>query len=383
MKKFMMHMKKPMIQMLIIITILFGAIFGFKKIVAIKKNNYMKEHGSPIVYVSATKVQNLPWQRQLKATGSIRAIMGVNVTTELAGMVRTITFTPGAIVKKGELLAELDIAPDVAQLHLYEANAKLADITYHRDKAQYAVKAVSKQQLDSDAANLETTQAQVAQQQAIIEEKTIRAPFNGRVGICEINPGQYLNPGDTVTMLQTLDPIYVDFYVPQQSLFELKRGQETQVTIDSLPGKIFIGKVTAINPGVDPSVRNVKVEATLPNSDLLLTPGMFASVTLNIEQVKPYLTLPISAITFNPYGEVIYIIKQIGKDKDGKPILIAKERFITTGEKRGDQITILSGLKKGDWIVTSGQLKLKNNSRIIVNNAVRPTYDPSPHPVDV
>jgi membrane fusion protein (multidrug efflux system) len=376
-------MKKPMMWMLIGVIILFGAIFGFKKFVTAAQGRYMKAHSAPIVYVSATKVAYSPWQPQLNATGSIRAITGVNVTTELAGMVRTIAFTPGATVNKGDLLAQLDIAPEVAQLHVYEANAELAKITYERDKAQYAVKAVSKQQLDSDNANLKSTEAQVAQENAIIEQKTIRAPFNGRVGICQINPGQYLKPGDTVTMLQTLDPIYVDFYIPQQSLFELKTGQDTSVVIDTLPGKIFTGKITTINPGVDTNVRNVEVEATLPNPDFLLTPGMFAAVTINIQQPIKYLTLPISAVSFNPYGEVIYIIKQTGTDKDGKPILIAKERFITTGEKRGDQITILSGLEEGDWIVTSGQLKLKNGSRVIVNNTVAPTNDPAPQPVDV
>lgn len=376
-------MKKPMMWMLIGVLILFGAIFGFKKFITVQQSRYMKEHSSPAVSVSATKVQNLPWQPQLKATGNVRAIRGVNVTTELAGMVSLITFTPGATVKKGDLLAQLDIAADVAQLHIYEASAELAKITYERDKAQYAVKAISKQQLDSDYANFKSTNAQVAQQLAVIEEKTIRAPFDGRVGICQINPGQYLNPGDTVTMLQTLDPIYVDFYIPQQALFDLKLGQETSVSIDSLPQTIFKGKITTINPGVDSNVRNVEVEATLPNSNFLLTPGMFASVVININQPKNYLTLPISAISFNPYGEVIYIIKQTGKDNKGKPILVAKERFITTGEKRGDQITILSGLKEGDWVVTSGQLKLKNGSRIIVNNTIPPTNNPSPEPVDV
>jgi membrane fusion protein (multidrug efflux system) len=376
-------MKKPMMWMLICVAILFSLVFGYKKFGNIMQDRFMEKHSSPAVYVSATKVQNLPWQPQLKATGSLRAITGVNVTTELAGMVRIIAFTPGAYVKKDDLLAQLDIAPDVAQLHVYEANAELAKITYERDKAQYAVKAVSKQQLDSDNANLKSTNAQVAQQQAIIEEKTIRAPFSGRVGICQVNPGQYIKPGDTVTMLQTLDPIYVDFYVPQQSIFDLKTGQEATITIDTLPGKNFTGKITTINPGVDPNVRNVEVEATLPNPDSLLTPGMFASVAINIDQPKNYLTLPISAISFNPYGEVIYIIKQTGKDPEGKPILIAKERFVTTGEKRGDQITVLSGLNEGDWVVTSGQLKLKNGSKVIVNNSVIPTDEASPHPIDV
>jgi len=376
-------MKKAMTWMLIIVITLFGAIFGFKQFKSTMQDRYMKSQSSPIVYVSAIKVMNLPWQSQLTATGNIRAITGVNVTTELAGMVRIIAFTPGMTVKKDQLLAQLDIAPDTAQLHIYQANAELAKITYNRDKAQYLVKAVSKQQLDSDQANLKSTEAQVAEQLAIIEQKTIRAPFDGRAGICLINPGQYLKPGDTVTMLQTLDPIYVDFYIPQQSIFQLEKDQQVNVTIDTLPDNIFTGKISTINPGVDPSVRNVEVEATLPNPSGLLTPGMFAAVNVHTGKPKNYLTLPISAISFNPYGEVIYIIKQTGKDKEGKPILIAKQRFVTTGEKRGDQIIILNGLNEGDWIVTSGQIKLKNGSRVIVNNTVSPTNDPSPHPIDI
>lgn len=376
-------MKKAMMWMLLIVILLFGSIFGFKQFKSVMQTRYMKSNSSPIVYVSAIKVMNLPWQPQLTATGNIRAITGVNVTTELAGMVRIIAFTPGANVKKDQLLAQLDIAPDTAQLHVYQANAELAKITYNRDKAQYLVKAVSKQQLDSDQANLKSTEAQVAEELAIIEQKTIRAPFDGRVGICLINPGQYLKPGDTVTMLQTLDPIYVDFYIPQQSIFQLEKNQSVNIAIDTLPDKVFTGEITTINPGVDTSVRNVEVEATLPNPDGLLTPGMFASVIINTGKPENYLTLPLTAISFNPYGEVIYIIKQTGKDKDGKPILIAKQRFVTTGEKRGDQIVILNGVNEGDWIVTSGQLKLKNGSRVIVNNSVSPTNDPSPHPIDV
>jgi membrane fusion protein (multidrug efflux system) len=375
-------MKKNMIWMLLSVTLLFGAIFGFKYLKSAGQDHYMKSHSSPIVYVSAIKTTMLPWQPQLHVSGSLRAITGVNVTSELAGMVRIIAFTPGAHVKKGQLLAQLDIEPEIAQLHVYQSNAELAKITYERDKAQYQVKAVSKQQLDSDYANLKSTNAQVAQELAIIDEKTIRAPFDGRVGICLINPGQYLQPGNSVTMLQTLDPIYVDFYIPQQSLFELEKNQNVTVTIDSLPNKIFSGKITTINPGVDTNVRNVEVEATFPNPDSLLTPGMFASVTIDTGTPKNYLTLPISAISFNPYGQVIYIIKQTGKDKEGKPILIVKQHFVTTGEKRGDQITVLSGLQEGDWVVTSGQLKLKNGSQIIVNNTVSPTNDPAPHPVD-
>jgi membrane fusion protein (multidrug efflux system) len=183
-------------------------------------------------------------------------------------------------------------------------------------------------------------------------------------------------------MIQTLDPIFVDFYIPQQSLHQLKKGQFAAVSIQSHPKKAFIGKITTIDPGVDPSVRNVQVEATIPNQNLILVPGMFVSVYIETGKPISYLTLPQSAISFNPYGDIVYIIENAGKDDQGKPKLIAKQRFVVTGEKRGDQITILDGLKEGDKIVTSGQLKLHNGSLVSINNAIQPSNNPAPTPVD-
>jgi membrane fusion protein (multidrug efflux system) len=343
---------------------------------------FMNEHSSPSVTVSAMDVKFSDWQSELKASGSTRAVLGVNVTTELAGMVKTIYFVPGSYVKKGDLLAELNLDPDKAQLDVLKANESLANINYTRDKAQYAIHAISKAVLDTDVANLASARAQVAQQEAIIAQKTVRAPFSGRLGISNIYPGQYIIPGDKVTMLQNLDPIFVDFYVPQQSLHLLKKGQFAAVSIQSHPKRAFIGKITAIDPGVDPSVRNVQVEATIPNQELILAPGMFVSVYIETGKPTPYLTLPQSAISFNPYGEIVYIIESAGKDEQEKPKLIAKQRFVVTGEKRGDQITVLNGLKEGDKIVTSGQLKLHNNSPVTINNSVEPSNNPTPAPVD-
>jgi membrane fusion protein (multidrug efflux system) len=322
------------------------------------------------------------WQPQLKAAGSLRAVLGVNVTTELAGMVRSIHFTPGSIVKKNDLLVQLDIDPDTAQLHTLQANAELAAITYKRDSAQFTIHAISKATLDTDAANLKSAQAQVEQQEAIIAQKTIRAPFSGRLGISAINPGQYVNPGDKITMLQTLDPLYVDFYVPQQALSTLKTGQSIVMTVDAFPTLKFNGTITTIDPGLDANVRNVQVEATVSNPHLDLAPGMFAAVTVNSGTPEIHLTLPLSAVSFNPYGELVYVIHETHPNKKSEPVLVAKETFVVTGEKRGDQVAILQGLKEGDTIVTSGQLKLKNGSRVIVNNAITPMNNSVPAPVD-
>lgn len=373
-------MKKRMLIMLIALGILFGGIFIYKVFMGFMLKRYFASMENPVITVSATNVQKSDWETQIKAVGSTRAVLGVNVTAQLAGMIQKIYFTPGATVKEGTVLVQQNADPDIAQLHALQANAELARITYERDRLQYKVKAVSKQQVDSDEQNLKSTRAQVAQQAATVNKLTVRAPFTGRLGISKVNPGQYLNPGDQVVTLQQLDPIYVDFYLPQQMLAQLKVGQEVTVTADPFPGRKYRGKITTINPLVDTSTRNIEVEATVSNSRVELTPGMFASVEIQTAEVQSYLTLPQSAITFNPYGDIVYIVKDQNKEKDsnGNPIFTVSQVFITIGETRGDQIAILKGLKEGDRVVTSGQLKLKNGSRISINNTVQPSDHPSP-----
>jgi membrane fusion protein (multidrug efflux system) len=370
--------KKRMIIMLICLGILFGGIFAYKIFVGFMIKKYMAANSNPVVTVSAMQVDYQTWQPRLTASGSLRAIKGVNVTAQLAGMVQKIYFTPGSNVEENTLLVQLNADDDIALLHSLEASAELAVITYNRDKAQYKVQAVSKETLDTDAANVKNTAAQVAQQAAVVEKKSIRAPFTGRLGISQVNPGQYVNPGGSVVMLQTLDPIYADFYVPQQALAQLKVGMPVTVTSDTYPHKTFTGKITTINPGVEVDTRNVEVEATIANPQLELAPGMFVSVEVTIGEARPFLTLPQTAISFNPYGSVAYIVTETGKDKKGKPILTVKQSFVTTGETRGDQVVILKGLQKGQTVVTSGQLKLKNGSLVEINNAITPSNNPAP-----
>ena len=371
-----------MIKMLICVGALFGLIFIFKIGQAMLVKHFTNEHKMPIVTISAMQAQMSAWEPQFKATGSLRTIKGVEVTTELAGMVRTINFTPGAFVQQGTLLVQLDIDPDVAQLHSLQAAANLAKITYNRDKSQYKIGAVSKQTLDSDLANLESDVAQVVEQQANIAKKTITAPFTGKLGINQVNIGQYLNPGDKIVMLETLDPIYVDFYVPQEDIFQLEVGQPVSVYVDSHPDTTFNGQITTINPAVDANVRNVEVEATLPNPTNKLLPGMFVSVTVKTGVPKSYLTLPQTAISFNSYGDIAYILQKTDQKQDGHDIWKATQTFVTTGETRGDQIAVLKGIKQGDMVVTSGQLKLKNGSLVIIDNSVQPSNNPNPHVIN-
>jgi membrane fusion protein (multidrug efflux system) len=373
------EMKRPMKIMLISLGIFFGVIFLYKFIGHMMMKHFIATSEQPAVTVSAMKVGLESWQPKLKASGGLRATKGVNVTAQVSGMIQTIYFTPGAMVEEGTPLVQQNADPDNAQLHALQASAELARITFERDKAQYKIHAVSKQQLDSDEQNLKNLRAQVEQQKANAVMKTIKAPFSGRLGVSKVNPGQFLNPGDVVVMLQTLDPIYADFYMPQQTLAQLKVGQTVSVVTNTFPDKVFTGQITTIDPGVDTSNRNVLVEATIANPHGELAPGMYTSVEVDAGAPQPYLTLPQTAISFNSFGDIVYIIKESGKkDKDGKPELIAKQSFVTTGDVRGDQITVLTGLRSGDMVVTSGQLKLKNGSVVVINNTVQPSNNPNP-----
>ncbi|MBA2711876.1 MAG: efflux RND transporter periplasmic adaptor subunit [Tatlockia sp.] len=368
-----------MIIMLFSVAIVFSLIFAWKYYKGLMIQQYLKTVSSPIKTVSTMKITSSLWQPKLKAVGSLRARVGVNVTTELPGMVQTIHFTPGAEVQKGQVMVQLNAAAEIGLLHALQAQVELAKITYERDKRQFAARAVAKQVVDTDEWNLKKLQAQVEEQTATVEKKTIKAPFTGRVGINNINPGQYLNVGNIVTTLQALDPIYADFFMPQQALAKLKNNQAVTITVDTFPGRIFNGRITTIQPAVESASRNVLIEATIPNPKLILTPGMFAQVEVDVANPINYITVPQSAITFNPYGDIAYIVVDEGKKDDkNQLILTVRQVFVILGDSRGDQVAVLKGLKKGDIVVTSGQLKLKNGSRIAINNNIQPSNQADP-----
>ncbi len=376
------HSSRPMVIMLILVGLFFGCIFAYITIKNAMINKFLKSSAEPPIAVSSIRAENQSWQPKFKASGSLRTIQGIDVTTEIAGMVRHIEFTPGAKVNAGDVLVQLNSDADLALLHSLEALAALAKITYERDKLQYEIKAISKETLDTSEADLKNKVAQVEQQAAMLAKKTIKAPFSGRLGISAVYLGQYVNPGDKVVTLQTFDPIYFDFYVPQQIINKIAVDQIVTITSDAIPESIVTGKITTLDPKADPLTRNVQVEATISNPENKLLPGMFAQVEVNIGAAQQHLTLPQSAISFNPYGELIYLINQKGKDKNGKPILAVKQSFVTVGLSRGDQIAVLSGLKEGDVVVTAGQHKLKNGSVVIINNSIQPRNDQLPKVVN-
>jgi len=372
---------KRMIFMLIAVGLLLGAVVGFNVFKGIMIKKFMASMGSPPASVSTIAASEQAWQPQVAAVGSLRAVHGVDVTTEVAGLVRSVNFSSGQNVQAGQLLVQLNIDSDVAQLHALQANADLAQVVYNRDKIQLQAQAIAQAQLDSDLADLHSKQAQVASQQALVDKKTIRAPFAGRLGITTVNPGQYLNPGDAIVTLQAIDPIYVDFNVPQQQLGQLAVGQNLELRSDSYGGQTFTGHITSISPKVDTSTRNVQLEAIVDNHAGKLLPGMYANVEVNAGGKQEYLTLPQTAIAYNPYGATIYVVKPgTTAGKDGKILPIAQQAFVTTGPTRGDQVAILKGLTAGTQVVTSGQLKLKNGTPLIIDNSVQPANDANPTP---
>lgn len=374
-------MAKRMIIMLVCVCVLLGGLVGFNLFRAHMIKKFMASNISPPATVTAAVAGFQTWQPQLAAVGSLRAVRGVDVTTEVAGLVREVTFNSGQEVKAGQMLVRLNDDSDRAQLASLKAAAELAQTVYTRDKAQYDIQAIAKAQLDSDAADLKSKRAQVDQQAALVDKKTIRAPFAGRVGITTVNPGQYLNPGDAIVTLQAIDTIYADFYLPQQQLGQLQVGQSVVVDTNAFSNRTFAGKIRSINPRVDSTTRNVQIEATVDNRERKLLPGMYANVKIDAGSAQRYLTLPQTAITYNPYGATVFIVKPgTQKDAHGNTMPVAQQVFVTPGPTRGDQVAILKGVSEGTQVVTSGQLKLKNGTSLVIDNRVLPADNPNPMP---
>jgi membrane fusion protein (multidrug efflux system) len=375
-------MIKRMVIMLIAVAVVLGGIFGFQLFKAAMIKKFMSAMASPPQTVSATKAGFSAWQPKIEAIGSLRAVNGADLSIEVSGVVGSISFNSGDDVKEGAELLKLRSEDDLAKLQSLQATAELNNITYQRDLQQFKLQAVSQANLDTDAANLKNANAQVAQQQAILDKKTLRAPFAGHLGIRAVDIGQYLSAGTAIVTLQALDPIFMDFFVPQQSIDRLRLGQTIAVKVDAYKDQTFPGEVSAINPRVDASSRNVQVRATLKNADHRLLPGMYATVEINTGAPQNYITLPQTVITYNPYGDTVFILDSKGADANGKPQLIARQTFVTTGPTRGDQVAVLKGVNDGETIVTAGQLKLHNGSTVLIDNSVTPTADAAPVPVD-
>jgi membrane fusion protein (multidrug efflux system) len=376
-------MKKRMTIMLVAVGIVLAGIFGFQALKAVMIKKFMSALSNPPQTVSTAKAVTSAWQPNIEAIGSLRAVNGADLSLEVSGVVDSISFNSGDDVAQGALLLKLRSDDDAAKLESLQATAELNQITYDRDQKQFKLQAVSQATLDTDDANLKNAKAQVAQQQAILDKKTLRAPFAGHLGIRAVDLGQYLGAGTVIVTLQALDPVFVDFFVPQQSMDQIRLGQTVTVKIDAFKDQSFTGKITAVNPRVDASSRNVQIRATLGNADHKLIPGMYATIDIATGAPKNYVTLPQTAITYNPYGDTVYIVDRKTDGTDGKPQLFARQNFVTTGPTRGDQVAVLKGINDGDEVVTAGQLKLHNGSPILIDNSIMPSADAAPNvPLD-
>jgi len=371
-----------MIIMLSITGLVFGGIYGFQQFRNKMIQQAIRGQGMPPQAVSTMIAQAQSWQPTVEAVGTLRAASGASLAAEVGGLVTEIHFESGATVKAGQLLVELNAAPLKAQLEQLKAAAVLARQNFERDSAQLKVQAVSQAVVDADAANLQSAQAQVAMQQATIAQKTIRAPFAGKLGIRQIDLGQYLAAGSAIVSLQKLDSMYLDFTVPQAQIDLIHAGDKVVVQTNAMPGKKFVGKVAAIEPLVDTATRNLMVRARIENSKNALLPGLFATVKVDEGGKREFITVPNSAIAYNPYGSTVFIVKDGGKGTDGKPKLSVEQRFVTTGAMRGDQVAVLTGLKTGETVVTAGQLKLRNGASVFVNNSVPTANNPNPEVKD-
>lgn len=374
-------MIKRMLIMLVLVGVVLGGIFGFKSFVNGKIKEAMAAIGAAPQTVSTTKAEYSQWQTQLQAVGSLRAVRGADLSLEVAGVVEEINFDSGEEVQAGQVLLRLRDEDDVAKLKSLEAAAELSQINYDRDLKQFKAQAVSQATVDTDAANLKNNKALAEQQKAIVDKKTLKAPFAGKLGLRQVDLGQFLSAGTNIVTLQALAPIFADFFVPQQSLADIRVGQKVTLRTDTYPGKTFEGKVTAINPKVEAGTRNVQVRAEIPNTDHLLVPGMYATVDTSIGEPQKFITLPQTAITYNPYGNIVYVVDE-KKGGDGKAQLTVHQTFVTLGATRGDQVAIVKGLDEGQTVVTGGQMKLRNGVSILVNNSVQPKNDPNPRPAD-
>ena len=332
--------------------------------------------------VSAVVAREEKWQGTLTAIGSVTAVQGVTVTPEIAGIVRELAFESGAVVSKGDLLVRLDTSTEEAQLRALEAQEELARLNVVRERSLRSQNMVSQAQLDAAEATLKQAQGTADATRAIIQKKTIRAPFAGRLGLRLINLGQYLETGKPIVSLQSLTPIYAEFSLPQQELARLKTGLRTQLTTDAYPGRKFDGQLTAINPELDTQTRSVGLQATFENADQLLRPGMFARLEVLLPEEQSVLVVPATSVLSAPYSDSVYVIESDPGKDGGKPGLVVRQQFIRTGSARGDFVSVKTGLKAGERIVSAGIFKLRNGMSVIENNDLTPKNDLAPKPSD-
>jgi len=367
--------------MLVLLILVFAGL-AFYKYKQIKTGMAMgAKFAPPPAAVTTLVAKSQTWQPVLSAVGTMKAVNGVTVSTDLAGIVSEIDFESGARAKKGDLLVRLDTRQEQAQVVQAEAKLELSKFNLARQTDLLAKKAVSQSDYDAASAGYKEDAAAVENAKAVVARKTITAPFDGELGIRQVSLGQYLNVGAPIVPLQSMDPIYVDFSVPQQEIGQIVIGKKIRLKADSIEGEEFEGVITSIDSLVDLATRNITVEATVNNPAAKLRAGMFVKVEVLLPEQKGVISIPATAINYAPYGNSVFVVKEKTGD-DGKPAKIVQEQFVKTGPSRGDQVSILSGVKAGDEVVTSGVFKLRAGAPVNINNSVQPGNDPNPKPPD-
>lgn len=375
-------MAKKIILALIGVLLLVGSLAGLK----VLQFQTMFAQGAnftpPPETVTTAEVTRETWQPTLSAVGSIAPVQGVMLSAEVAGTVKQIAFESGANVRAGELLVELDSGVEQAQLRSAVASAELARANLVRARDLRGKNMVSQADLDSANAQAKQADAQIDNIRAVIEKKTIRAPFSGRAGIRQVNLGQFLDTGTSIVTLQSLDPVYVNFSLPQQRLAQLKTGMTVRVTTDAFPDRDFEGKLTAINPEVETATRNVRMQATLANSSGLLRPGMYVDVAAVLPATEQVLMIPATAVLYAPYGDSVFVVEDKKDEKTGAVGKVLNQQFVRLGKTRGDFVVVDSGLNAGQTIVTTGIFKLRNGMAVVVDNKLAPDFQINPKPAD-
>jgi len=362
-------MIKRLILMLLAVGLFFGALFGWKARVGYQTGLMMSRMAMPPVTVSTTVATTETWAPVITAVGTLRASQGVDITAREAGMITELRFESGAQVAAGDVLARQYVEDERARLAALEADVRLAELNLSRSQDLLDKSLNSQFEYDTRKTDRDRAVAQARNIRLTIEKKTIRAPFAGRIGIRQVDLGEYVRPGDPIVRLEALDKILIDFPVPQQQVSLVRVGQPLVIRVDAYPDKAFSGKVTAISPQVRAQTRDVLLEGVVDNEAEALLPGMFAEIAVHLPVREEVLTLPQSAITYSPYGDSVFVVRETVGENDETELTVDNV-FIQTGETRGDQVAIVSGIVPGDRIVTAGQIKLRNGTRVVIDNSV-------------
>lgn len=389
---------RRMIIMLLLVAVVFGGIFGMKYMGQKAMTEYFNNQPVPPATVSTALAKSETWQTQLEAPGSLVATLGADVSSEVGGIVTKINVGSGSQVKKGQVMLELEDSTDRAELDRLKAQTKLARLTFERRKKLFDLEAVSQSEIEVAESEYAAARAAVQAQQAKVDEKRIIAPFSGDVGIIQVNLGTFLQPGQAAVTVRQLESLLVDFELPERWVGSVKTGMPIKLTTEAYGDRVFMGKVQAVDPQIDPASRNISVRGELPNEDRALLPGQFAKVTMDLLESHDYVVIPATAVNYNAYGTSVFVISEkepAEKQEDaatseapaaaaeGQPPEAkweAQNRFVKLGPTRGDLVTVIDGLKPGEEIATSGLLKLRSGQPVVINNDVTPDANPQPSP---